>query len=449
MLANTAAPLARIQGSVRTVVYVALVMCTTLSCVRPASYSVAIVPGPLGPGQRQELFKAVWTHVAERYYEPTYHGADWRAVKQRYAPLVDAASDDNEVHRVIERMVGELRDAHSRYLPPAQAAVVRGRVSRGIGATVAEVEGVPVIDHVSRGSPAERAGLQPGMRVVAVDGESVEERYARLNAQEPVSSTERATRALLWRRIISGADSTVSMLVEHEGTKRHLAASRRTTTGGPQLSARMMDDDVLYLRFDGFRVPIAAQLRDSMHAYPDARAIVLDLRNNGGGDAAETIRAAGTFLPQKIAAGEFFSRVPRLRFGFLEMRDRTRPVTGGAVDADTRPLAILTSALSGSGAELMSVLLQEDGRATIVGDTTCGCLTAVTDRLTMPGGGMLMISNRGYRTPRGVIVEGRGVAPDVVVRATRADLVAGRDAVLDAALHLLARQPTRATAGNE
>jgi C-terminal processing protease CtpA/Prc len=50
---------------------------------------------------------------------------------------------------------------------------------------------------------------------------------------------------------------------------------------------------------------------------------------------------------------------------------------------------------------------------------------------------MLMISNRGYRTSRGTIVEGHGVAPDFVVRPSRADLIAGRDPVLDAARELL------------
>jgi carboxyl-terminal processing protease len=199
----------------------------------------------------------------------------------------------------------------------------------------------------------------------------------------------------------------------------------------------MLPDRSLYVRFDGFRIPIAAELRDTLRAHPDARGIVLDFRHNGGGDAAETIRAAGIFLDKRVSAGEFFSRVPRIRLGFLQTRDRSRPFTGGAADAEARPLAILTSPLTGSGAELMSVLLQEEGRATIVGDTTCGCLTAVTTRTSMPGGGMLMISNRGYRTSRGTIVEGHGVAPDFVVRQSRADLIAGRDPVLDAARELL------------
>jgi carboxyl-terminal processing protease len=114
-------------------------------------------------------------------------------------------------------------------------------------------------------------------------------------------------------------------------------------------------------------------------------------------------------------------------------------MTGGSRDAERRPLAILTGVLTGSGGELLAALLQEERRATIVGDTTCGCLTAVTKRVPMPGGGMLMISNRGYRTRRGTIVEGNGVAPDVVVRQTRAELVARKDNALDIARQVVTR----------
>ena len=206
--------------------------------------------------------------------------------------------------------------------------------------------------------------------------------------------------------------------------------------------ATLLPDSVLYLRFDAFRASIAAQLRDSLRAYPQARALVLDMRNNGGGDAAETIRAAGLFLPHRVSAGEFFSRVTRLNLGFFRIRDGSKPTTGGAPDADLRPLAILTGVLTGSGGELLAALLQEERRATIVGDTTCGCLTAVTKRVPMPGGGMLMISNRGYKTRRGTIVEGHGVAPDIVVRQTRAELVARRDNVLDAARAIVAARAT-------
>jgi carboxyl-terminal processing protease len=395
---------------------------------------------------RRALFDRVWTHVADNYYESSYHGTDWRAVGRRYASQLDSIGNDDALHALLAGMVGELRDAHSRYFPPADAAALRGRVSRGIGATVSEVDGIAVIETVADNSPAKRAGLEPGMRVTAVNGELIEDRYARLLQSEPAASTVRATRALTWRKTIFGREDLVSLTVEQDGLDRDVYARRQSISASPAVTATMLADSVLYLRFDAFRTSIASQLRDSLEAYPNARGVVLDLRNNGGGDAAETIRAAGLFLPRRVSAGEFFSRVARVNLGFVRIRDGSRPTTGGARDADRRPLAILTGVLTGSGGELLAALLQEEQRATIVGDTTCGCLTAVTRRVPMPGGGMLMISNRGYKTRRGTIIEGRGVAPDVVVRKTRADLVARKDGVLDAARSVLANRLRMSTA---
>ena len=418
-----------------------LIMMSAACATRTVSFDKPL-SGPMNAEQRHDLFNRVWSYVADNYYESSYHGTDWHAVRRRYLPTLDSIASDSEMHTLLAAMVGELRDAHSRYFPPADAAALRSRVSRGIGATVSEVDGVPVIETVADNSPAKRAGLEPGMRVTAVNGELIEARYARLLQTEPAASTERATRALTWRKTMFGREELMSLTVHQDGFDREVFARRQAIHSTPAVVATLLPDSVLYLRFDAFRASIAAQLRDSLRAYPQARALVLDMRNNGGGDAAETIRAAGLFLPHRVSAGEFFSRVTRLNLGFFRIRDGSKPTTGGAPDDDLRPLAILTGVLTGSGGELLAALLQEERRATIVGDTTCGCLTAVTKRVPMPGGGMLMISNRGYKTSRGTIVEGNGVAPDVVVRQTLAELVARRDNVLDAARAIVAARAT-------
>src|SRR5690606_25102782 len=154
------------------------------------------------------------------------------------------------------------------------------------------------------------------------------------------------------------------------------------------------NDSVLYVEITGFRRGIAAALRDTLQRYANATQVVVDLRNNGGGDANETLRATGVFLPGRTNAGEFYSRFTRRRFGLFRSADVVRLSAGGSARADTRPLVLLTSVFTGSGGELMSALLQEVGRARIVGDTTCGCLTAVTSRRSLPGGGMVQLSNR-------------------------------------------------------
>jgi carboxyl-terminal processing protease len=217
-----------------------------------------------------------------------------------------------------------------------------------------------------------------------------------------------------------------------DGVPRTVTLTRRTVSTQPRLTARVLPDSVLLVRFDGFRRPIAQQLHDTLLAHAGARALILDFRGNGGGDAGETLRATGLFLPRRVVTGEFFTRVPHSRLGVLRSTAPT-PLSAGGHAVWSKPTVVLTSIYSGSGAEMMTVILQERGKAAVVGDTTCGCLTAITARTEVLGGGILEMSDKGYRTAKGTVVEGRGVVPDVYVRASRADVTQQHDPGIDAA----------------
>ena len=92
--------------------------------------------------------------------------------------------------------------------------------------------------------------------------------------------------------------------------------------------------------------------------------------------------------------------------------------------------------LSGSTAEVFAGGLQENGRARIVGTRTAG---AVLPSLAapLPTGGALIHVISDFRTPKGVELEGKGVQPDLVVKLSRASILAGRDNVRDGALQLI------------
>ena len=99
----------------------------------------------------------------------------------------------------------------------------------------------------------------------------------------------------------------------------------------------------------------------------------------------------------------------------------------------TGPLAILTDEGTASAAEMLAAGLQEAKRAVVVGDTSLGAvLPSVIEAL--PGGAVMQYVVADFKTPKGVLLEGRGVQPDKRVVETRAALRTGRDPVLDAAL---------------
>jgi carboxyl-terminal processing protease len=106
---------------------------------------------------------------------------------------------------------------------------------------------------------------------------------------------------------------------------------------------------------------------------------------------------------------------------------------------------VLVDAGSASASELFSGLLQSHKRATVIGETTCGCLLAYMGYAAVPGGGQLAYSEVGFVFPDGSRIEGKGVVPEVAVPARVADLLADRDRALEEAQAVL-RAKSAATA---
>jgi carboxyl-terminal processing protease len=125
--------------------------------------------------------------------------------------------------------------------------------------------------------------------------------------------------------------------------------------------------------------------------------------------------------------------VTRFRQGELD-----RPVYPNP-DAYTGPLVILTDEGTVSAAETFAAAMQENGRAKIVGRPTIGAaLPSAIERL--PTGARFQYAIGVYRTPKGVILEGRGAQPDARVEITRRDLLAGRDPIIEKAISMIQAQ---------
>jgi carboxyl-terminal processing protease len=125
----------------------------------------------------------------------------------------------------------------------------------------------------------------------------------------------------------------------------------------------------------------------------------------------------------------------KLRAG--EFRMVVFPEENGA--AYKGPLVILTDEASLSTSEILAGGLQENGRATVVGRRTGG-MVLPSQVEALPGGARLQYVFADFKTPKGVLLEGRGVLPDVPVSITRRALLDGHDPTLDAALAVIARK---------
>ena len=129
-------------------------------------------------------------------------------------------------------------------------------------------------------------------------------------------------------------------------------------------------------------------------------------------------------------------REAAMLFGAVEII-KLKNVVDGNPKAYAGPVAILVNAGSASGSELFAGAMQAAKRATIVGETTCGCLLGFLGYANVPGGGELAYSEVGFVLGNGKRIEGEGVVPDHQVAPSLNDLIVSRDRVLEAAQEIL------------
>jgi carboxyl-terminal processing protease len=164
--------------------------------------------------------------------------------------------------------------------------------------------------------------------------------------------------------------------------------------------------------------------------FRSSAGIVIDLRGNPGGLAAMLMGLSGHFIDERKTLGVMKTRDNDLRFVVNPRRVSAR---GERVQPYTGPVAILVDSMSGSASECFAGGMQSLGRVRVFGQQSMGqALPALFARL--PNGDVLIHAFGDFVTADGTRLEGRGVIPDEVVPLDRAQLLAGHDAPLDAAL---------------
>jgi carboxyl-terminal processing protease len=397
---------------------------------RPSSNS-------LSAKERVDVFEEVWKTINERYYDPSFNGVDWKAVRERYRPRLDAVKDDAEFYDLLNQMAGELRDAHTRVRSPRQNQDREKRRATTTGVLIYEVENTPVVFEVTPDSDAARAGVLPGMVVHTVDGQPITVALAEARREAGTSSSERATRILSYARLITGEPGTSLKLglTRADNTPFEVTLLRRTVTAAPQFAARLLTSGYAYVRFNRFRSPVSKQMKDALVKFKDAPGLILDLRANGGGDGKEGFRVAGYFFNDKIPIARILTRTgkpPSALFGLVSLPGEFRAGEKGG-QRYSNAVVILINEGTGSTSELIANAMQEQGRAYIIGTQSCGCVLGVLEHRELKGGGDLAISELGFVTPKGRRLEGNGVMPDKPVVVTLTDLQGGRDIAFEEA----------------
>jgi carboxyl-terminal processing protease len=322
-------------------------------------------------------------------------------VENEYVEPVDRAKI---VNGAIDGMVAGL-DPHSGYMSPQDFALFQSDTEGEFGGVGLEVDArgdVLTVIAPIEGSPAERAGIRSGDKLLAVDGETAVglgiEKMVRKMRGKPGTHVK-----LTIRRDVKGQKTDpVTIDLTREIIKV------------PSVASRLLKGDVAYVRIAQFQdktheelLKAVARLRaEAAKTNGHITGVLLDMRSNPGGLVAEAADVADEFMSH----GTIYTARHR-----GQVVDEVKAHGGGAfADAKT---VVLVNGYTASAAELVTGALQDAKRATVVGAQTFG-KGSVQTIFELPGGAGMRLTTERYYTPSGHAVQAEGIHPDVTVNET-------------------------------
>lgn len=411
-----------------------------------ASLPVQPVAAPasdrLDRAARERAFDFVWQTIAERYHDPAYNGVDWKAVGARYRPLALEAADDDAFWAALDRMVGELKDSHTRVESPKRVEMRKRDESITLGMSFLRLEGRFAVAAVHPESDAWWAGVRPGMYVETIDGVPAMAAYDKVRSGIRLDSTERAAHLRTVHDLVTGAlGSRVAFTFERaDGTRFDTVLERRRIRARPSESHRVLPSGFGYVRFTRWTIGLTLRAVEAIEELRSAPGLVIDLRGNPGGSVHAVNQMLERFFAEPADLGTATTRTGRpvsLFFGAVDIIKLKRHIEGDP-KAYRGPVAILVDAASASGSELFAGTMQAAGRAVVVGQPSCGCLLGFLGYARIPGGAELAYSEVGFVLANGRRIEGEGVIPDHAVPPRVEDLRLVRDRALEEAQAVLA-----------
>jgi carboxyl-terminal processing protease len=383
---------------------------------------------------RKEVFEKIWKDIYNHYYDPSYNGVDWKEVRQRYAPLVEATKSDQEFYALMSQMTSELHDAHTRFNSPEQWKNFRRQQGVTVGFSVDDVDGKTVVTNVIPGTDAAHAGVEQGMVVLRVNDTPVAERVAEIEKKRLPSSSERATRWFIYNRVFAGpADTPVKVALQRaDGSVFEVSVRRQIYSAAPEVTTHVLPSGNVYIRFDGFQRPITKEFRQALQKFRDAPGLIVDLRRNGGGDLAVLLPIAGYFFGRKTLFAKDSTRTGKPLSSYVGLFKLPLQLYVGRPGEQiySGPVVILVDAHSASSSEVFAAGMQDTLRAKVIGSQSCGCVLGIAKPRVMKGGGVLEMSEVLWFSPKGRKLEGTGIIPDKIVVPSVADLQRRRDPVL-------------------
>jgi carboxyl-terminal processing protease len=350
------------------------------------------------------LATALGAYIVGRSQSPAALNEKDREGLALYAEALDAVRNNyvdqknihpkKETYGAIEGMLETLGDdGHTRFLTPAEREQNDQSLSGtyvGIGVQLEEKNGEVVVAAPIDGSPAEEAGISSDDVLLTVDGKSVK--------GDEVSEVV--------EKVKGPEGSRVELTVRHEGERRTYDLQRAEIDSPVASWALIPGTDVGLVLLSSFSDDSAQELQNTFEQakVAGARRFILDLRNNPGGRLDQAVEMAGYFLEpesvvyiRKDASGE-----------------REEITVEGDPESTEAPLAVVVDGGSASSAEILAGALRDNDRAPVIGETTFGTGTVLSE-FVLRDGSSILLGVAEWLTPDGDFIRNSGITPDVRV----------------------------------
>jgi carboxyl-terminal processing protease len=371
----------------------------------------------------QRLMNEMWRIIDRAYVDASFNHQNWWAIREKY---LKKSTDDREgTYQLMREMLGLLGDPFTRMMNPEQYRSLQTSTSgelTGVGLQIALDADRNVLKVMApiAGSPAEKAGIQPGDEILEIDGKPT----------LGISLDEAAGK-------MRGKIGTVVILkILHEGQpEREYDLLRDRIELNPVTSDLRLTAHhrVGYIRLTQFNANAQAEVASAIAALEKQRAdrYILDLRNNPGGLLQSGIDIAKLWMDE----GTIVYTVNRQ--GALGAYEAT------ATAATADPLVVLVNKGTASASEILAGALQDNQRGTLIGEKTFG-KGLIQSLFNLSDGSGLAVTVARYETPNHNDINKLGITPDRTVELGQVapkDIGQGADPQYKAAIEFLEAVP--------
>ena len=345
----------------------------------------------------------------------------WNILNEKYVPAsttVAVVEDEEKLYGAISGLAASLEDPYTVFFPPVEAKLfesdIRGNFE-GVGMEILAQDGAITVIAPLKDSPAFRAGMLAGDRIIKINGKET----SGLTTEDAV-------------QLIRGPRGTaVTVTVFREGVKEPFEVRLvRDIINIPIINTRSLPNGVFVIELYSFSEQSPNLFRNALREFvlSNNDKLILDLRGNPGGYLEAAIDMASWFLPaSKVGVREDFGG---------RKDEKVYRSRGYDVFADNLKFVILIDKGSASASEILAGALAEHGKAILVGETTFG-KGSVQELIGITSETSLKVTVARWLPPKGLSISEKGIEPDYKVLRPPADMEAGRDPQLDKALEIL------------